>query len=91
MLRSIDLACQRTPSCAAAGATTSTLLSRVVAEVRRKPYLGRAADADGKMRNVRVDAKALVSVAFGATYGPATYTELPGALRAALRGYRSHC
>ena len=88
MLRSIDLACQRTPSCAAAGATTSTLLSRVVAEVRRKPYLGRAADADGKMRNVRVDAKALVSVAFGATYGPATYTELPGALRAALRGYR---
>ena len=88
MLRSIDLASQRTPSCVAAGATTSTLLSRVLAEVRRKPYHGRAADADGKLRHVRVDAEALVSVAFGATYGPATYTELPGALRAALRGYR---
>jgi pimeloyl-ACP methyl ester carboxylesterase len=88
MLRSIDLACQRTPSCAAAGATTSTLLARVLAEVRRKPYVGRAADADGKLRRVRVDAEALVSVAFGATYGPATYTELPGALRAALHGYR---
>jgi pimeloyl-ACP methyl ester carboxylesterase len=87
MLRSIDLACQRTPSCAAAGASTSTLLSRVLAEVRRKPYVGRAADADGKLRQVRVDAETLVSVAFGATYGPATYTELPGALRAALRGY----
>jgi pimeloyl-ACP methyl ester carboxylesterase len=88
MLRSIDLACARTPSCAAAGATTSTLLSRVLAQVRRKPYVGRAADADGKPRRVRVDAEALVSVAFGATYGPATYTELPGALRAALHGYR---
>jgi pimeloyl-ACP methyl ester carboxylesterase len=88
MLRSIDLACQRTPSCAAAGASTSTLLARVLAEVRRKPYVGRAADADGKLRQVRVDAETLVSVAFGATYGPATYTELPGALRAALRGYR---
>ena len=35
---------------------------------------------------MRVDAEALVSVAFGATYGPAIYAELPGALRAALHG-----
>ena len=88
MLRSIDLACQRTPTCAAAGATTSTLLARVLAEVRRKPYHGTAADGVGKLRRVRVDAEALVSVAFGATYGPASYAELPGALRAALHGYR---
>jgi pimeloyl-ACP methyl ester carboxylesterase len=88
MLRSIDLACQRTPSCAAAGATTSTLLARVLAQVRKKPFHGKAADGLGKLRRVRVDAEALVSVAFGATYGPAIYAELPGALRAALRGYR---
>ena len=88
MLRSIDLACRRTPKCAAAGATTSTLLSRVLAEVRHKPYHGTAADGVGKRRRVRVDAEALVSVAFGATYGPANYEGLPGALRAALQGYR---
>jgi pimeloyl-ACP methyl ester carboxylesterase len=87
MLRSIDLACERTPACAAAGATTSTLLARVLAEVRRKPFHGRAADGVGHRRRVTVDAEALVSVAFGATYGPAVYGELPGALRAALQGY----
>ncbi len=32
--------------------------------------------------------KALVSVAFGATYGPTVYRELPGALRAALHADR---
>ena len=37
MRASFDLACGRTPTCAAAGATSSTLLSRVLAEVRRKP------------------------------------------------------
>ena len=88
MLRSIDLACERTPSCASAGTSPSTLLSRVLAQVRRTPYEGRAADADGKLRHIRVTPEALVSVAFGATYGPATYAELPGALRAALHGYR---
>ena len=87
MLRSIDLACERTPACAAAGATTSTLLSRVLSQVRRKPYQSRVADGLGKMRRTRVDAKALVFVAFDATFGPGIYTELPGALRAALRGY----
>lgn len=88
MLRSIDVACERTPACRSAGATTSTLLAKVVAEVRRSPFRGKAADSDGRMRRVSVDAKALVTVVFGATYGPATYTELPGALRAALHGDR---
>jgi pimeloyl-ACP methyl ester carboxylesterase len=87
MLRSIDLACQRTPQCAAAKATTSRLLARVLTEVRRKPYHGRAADADGTLRQVRVDAEGLVSVAFGAAFGQANYAGLPGALRAALGGY----
>jgi len=88
MLRSIDLACARTPPCRSAGPTTSRLLHRVLQEVRASPYRGVAADADGELRRVVVDARALVVVTFGATYGPATYRELPGALRAALSGYR---
>lgn len=89
MLRSIDGVCERTPSCAAAGPTTSQLLGRVLRQVRRTPYRGVARDADGVRRRVTVDAKALVSVAFGATYGPSVYRELPGALRAALAGHRT--
>lgn len=87
MLRALDLSCERTPSCRTAGPTTSVLLQRVVRQVREKPYRGRAADADGRIREIAVDPEALVVVTFGATYGPASYRELPGALRAALAGY----
>jgi pimeloyl-ACP methyl ester carboxylesterase len=86
MLKAIDLVCARTPSCAASGVPTSVLLQRVLAQVRRTPYLGVGHDADGIRHRVVVDGPALVGLAFGATYGPAWYRELPGALRSALAG-----
>ena len=89
MVRSIDLVCARTPSCAAYGVPTSTLLERVLAQVRRAPYAGVGRDADGIRHRVVVDGPALVGLAFGATYGPAWYRELPGALRSALAGDRA--
>ena len=89
MLSSIDKVCARTPSCAAYGVPTSKLLERVLAQVRRTPYTGVGHDADGIRHRVVVDGANLVGVAFGATYGPAWYRELPGALRSALAGDRA--
>ena len=86
MVASIDLVCARTPSCAAYGVPTSTLLERVLAQVRRTPYTGIGHDADGIRHRVVVNGANLVGLAFGATYGPAWYRELPGALRSALAG-----
>ena len=60
MLSSIDTVCARTPSCAAYGVPTSTLLARVLAQVRRTPYTGVGHDADGIRHRVVVDGKALV-------------------------------
>jgi pimeloyl-ACP methyl ester carboxylesterase len=88
MLSSIDAVCERTPACAAYGVPTSTLLRRVLAQVRVHPWTGVGHDGDGIRHTVVVDGPALVGVAFGATYGPYWYRELPGALRSALRGDR---
>ena len=86
MTSSFEKVCARTPPCAALGGpTTPELLSQVLDQVRRKPYEGTGFDAEGVRRHVVVDGKALVSVAFGATYGPAWYRELGGALRSARR------
>jgi pimeloyl-ACP methyl ester carboxylesterase len=89
MLRSIDLVCQRTPSCESLGTSTGTLLQRVLIKVRHAPWHGVGPDADGVRHRVTVDGAELVSIAFGATYGPSIYRELPGALRSALNGDRA--
>jgi len=82
MTSSLDKVCARTPSCVAQGGPRPTqLLAEVLAQVRVRPYRGVGYDAEGVRHDVVVDAPALVSVAFGATYGPAWYRELPGALR----------
>jgi pimeloyl-ACP methyl ester carboxylesterase len=87
---SLDKVCARTPDCAALGGPRPTqLLALVLAQVRKAPYRGVGYDAEGVRHHVVVDAKALVSLAFGATYGPAWYRELPGALRSALAGNRA--
>jgi pimeloyl-ACP methyl ester carboxylesterase len=86
MLSSLDAVCARTPACAAYGVPTSTLLRRVLEQVRAHPWTGVGYDGDGIRHRVVVDGPALVGVAFGATYGPYWYRELPGALRSALRG-----
>ncbi len=62
------------------------LLRLVLAHVRTHPYTGRSHDADGRPMKVVVDGKALVSVAFGATYTPAFYREFAAAMRSALLG-----
>jgi pimeloyl-ACP methyl ester carboxylesterase len=93
MNTSLDKACARTPACAvfaaAGGAPPTQLLAQVLGQVRKAPYAGVGYDADGVAHHVVVDGKVLVSLAFGATYGPAFYREIPAALRAALAGNRA--
>ena len=89
MTTSFNKVCARTPACAAEKGTTTQLLARVLAQVRKSPYRGIGYDAEGVRHHVVVDGKALVSVAFGATYGPYWYRELAGALRSALAGNRA--
>jgi pimeloyl-ACP methyl ester carboxylesterase len=90
MTSSLDKACARTPACASVGGPTPTqLLAQVLAQVRKAPYTGIGYDADGVRHHVVVDGKVLVSLAFGATYGPAFYREIPAALRSALAGNRA--
>ena len=86
MRRSFTLACARSVPCASAGRTPMQLLRLVLDHVRRHPYRGLSHDADGRRMHVLVDGKALVSVAFGATYGPYFYREFAAALRSALLG-----
>lgn len=90
MTTSLDKVCVRSAACVAAGGPpTTVLLAQVLAQVRKSPYTGIGYDADGVGHHVVVDGTVLVSLAFGATYGPAFYREIPAALRAALAGNRA--
>lgn len=86
MRHAFNLACARSQPCATAGRTAMQLLRTVLERVRVDPIRGWSHDADGRRMHVVVDGEALVSVAFGATYGPAFYREFAAALRSALLG-----
>ncbi len=88
MRSSFAVVCQRAPACRDAGRPFLPTLEKVLAEVRDKPWRGRAYDADGRRMRVEVDGPGLVAVAFGATYAPAFYRELTAALRSGLSGDR---
>jgi pimeloyl-ACP methyl ester carboxylesterase len=89
MQKAFTLACARSTACADAGGTPMQLLQEVLHRVRHHPYRGVSRDGDGTRMHVAVDGKALVSVAFGATYGPEFYREFTAALRSALQGDRA--
>jgi pimeloyl-ACP methyl ester carboxylesterase len=89
MRYSLNTACRRAPACRAAGSTPVKLLTRVLHQVRKKPYRGLAYDADGVRHRAVVNGAALVAVAFGATYGPEYYREFAASLRSALHGNRA--
>jgi pimeloyl-ACP methyl ester carboxylesterase len=88
MRRAFAAVCRRSPECRAGGLPFGAALSAVLAQVRERPWRGRAPDAEGTPMRVVVDGRALVSVAFGATYAPSFYRELTAALRSALAGDR---
>jgi pimeloyl-ACP methyl ester carboxylesterase len=88
MRRAFSAVCERSAGCREAGPPFDETLDEVLDRVRDRPWRGKAYDADGTRMKVVVDARALVTVAFGATYTPAFYRELTAALRSALDGER---
>jgi len=86
MRRSFDLVCARTATCAALGVRTSSRLTTLVKSVRRAPLRGTVTGGDGLRHRITVDAPALVSLVFNATYGPVTYRELDAAIRSWQKG-----
>ncbi len=88
MNRAFRAVCRRSTACRNDGLPFGAALRAVLTEVRTTPWRGRAHDADGTRAQVVVDARNLVTVAFGATYTPAFYRELTAALRSALDGDR---
>jgi pimeloyl-ACP methyl ester carboxylesterase len=89
MRNAFTLACARSAPCAKAPGTPLQLLRQLLHRVRHDPIIGSSRDGDGTRMHVVVDGKSLVSVAFGATYGPEFYREFAAALRSALQGHNA--
>jgi pimeloyl-ACP methyl ester carboxylesterase len=84
-----DLACRRSPSCAAIPGSSIEHLLPVLAQLRRQPSSAVAIDADGKQRQFSVDPTHLATVMFGSAPPLATVRELDAAARAYLEGDRA--
>lgn len=76
--------CERDPECVALGGDVVDRLAVLADALRAEPLIGQAADADGVLRDVEIDASFLSYIAAAATYGTTVYEELDGAGRAWL-------
>ena len=61
----VALLCRRSPTCRAAGGNPRAEVAALVARVRHHPFTGKAYDAQGIRRRVRVDEAVLWSAFFG--------------------------
>ncbi len=89
MRRAFTAACERARPCRVEGRAFLTELRSVLRRVRQQPWSGVSHDADGRRVRVRVNARNLAVVAYGATYAPVFYRELTAALRSGLGGDRA--
>ena len=79
------LSCDRSPTCAARPGTTMDRIERLTERLRDEPIVGRAQNADGAGRRVRVGVGGLIYLVTSAATSPTLYRELDAAVRAALR------
>jgi pimeloyl-ACP methyl ester carboxylesterase len=79
-------ACARDRGCAALGGDPIDRMRDLVDELRARPLTGDAADADGEVHSVTVDAGMLGYLAASAAYGFPVYRELDAAGRAYFAG-----
>jgi len=77
--------CERSPTCAARPNGTMDRIARLTERLRDEPIVGRAQNADGQVRRVRVGVGGLIYLVTGAATSPTLYRELDAAVRAALR------
>ncbi len=82
MRSSFDKVCARTPSCAGLHVVTSSRITALLKHIRLHPLRGTVYGADGALHRVTLDAPALVTLVFNATYGSVTYRETDAAVRA---------
>jgi pimeloyl-ACP methyl ester carboxylesterase len=87
--RAIDdafrFSCERSPACAARPGSTMKRVARLTEQLRDEPIVGRAQDADGEVRRVRVGVGGMIYLVTAAATSPTLYRELDAAIRAALR------
>ena len=86
--RALQLICQRSPACTAAGIDPVGVLGQLVADVRANPRTVSAPDGDGILRRVRVDEQTVVQTVFGAGYVTVSWRDIIGAARSWLAGDR---
>jgi pimeloyl-ACP methyl ester carboxylesterase len=79
------LVCARAPACATRGGDPINRMRALTQQLRKHPITGRAADADGTIQNVTIDAPALSYLAWAGSGSATVYRELDAAIRAALR------
>ena len=79
------VACQRSPSCAHRQGAAMHRIARLVQRIRAHPIAGRAPNADGQVRRIRVTVSTLITILTGAATTPTIYRELDAAARAVLR------
>jgi pimeloyl-ACP methyl ester carboxylesterase len=82
MRTSFDKVCARTPACAGLHVATSRRIAGLLKHIRLHPLRGRVYGGDGVVHSVTLDAPALVTLVFNATYGSVTYRETDAAIRA---------
>jgi pimeloyl-ACP methyl ester carboxylesterase len=82
--------CERRPSCASRPGDPMRRIARMAERLRQEPIVGRAPNADGVVRKVKVDVGGLIYITTDAAYTPTIYRELDAAIRAALRKKRPY-
>ena len=78
------VACARSPACARQPGRPMQRIAHLTRFLRHHPIVGRAPDADGLVRRVRVNVSRLIDIVNAAATTPTVYRELDAAIRAAL-------
>jgi pimeloyl-ACP methyl ester carboxylesterase len=76
--------CARDRVCAGRGRDPMNTIARLVRRVGATPIVGRAFNADGRARSVRVNVDSVISLVTSAATTPTIYRELVAAVRTAL-------
>lgn len=80
--RAFDLACARSPACAALPGPSMDRIAALLDTLRRQPVEGAAPDGDGNPQPVSADPRGLAFVMLSNASGPVVYRELDAAARA---------
>jgi pimeloyl-ACP methyl ester carboxylesterase len=85
MRHAFTVACRRSPACAKRGGAPMQRIARLVQRLREQPIAGRAPNADGLIRRIRVTPATMITILTAAATTPGVYRELDAAARAVLR------